>query len=166
LVGNGAFRIARLDDGAQRAGFDFYVEVKDAAGNVTTSGTRTSPLKVGPASEGNAQRVQRELAADTAVRGPHPGWVMLSLGVGVAAAAGAGIFGYDLVLTNTRLTAIDDELRGDVSQERRRDLERTQTALEKVATQDTAAAAILGVVGIAGLTTGVVLLVMAVGAQE
>ncbi len=166
LMGTGRFRLLRLPDGVQTEGFDCYLEVIDGAGNVATAGTRTSPLAIARAVEGNALRVKNQLADEGAIAGPHPGWIMLSLGVGVAAGAGAGIFAYDYGLTNTRLDGIDEQLSGNISDTRRGELERSQSALEKVKTQDVAAAAILGVVAAAGVVTGVVLLVLAVGANE
>ena len=54
LAGSGAFRLVRLPDGVQQQGFDTWLEVTDAAGNVATAGTSAAPMTVGPAVEGNA----------------------------------------------------------------------------------------------------------------
>jgi hypothetical protein len=161
-----SFRIARLPEGTQATGFNVYVEVADAAGNVARAGSADEPIAVAKALRGNVARVQAERAAANNVEGPHPGWIMLGLGVGVLGAGGAGIFGYDLALTGTRLAAIDDELGGSVSRSRREDLEASRTALQKVQVQDATGTVVLGVVGLAGLVTGTTLLVMAVAAQE
>lgn len=161
-----SFRIARLPEGTQTTGFEVYVEVTDAAGNISRAGSPDQPIAVAKALRGNLARVAAEKAASEHVEGPHPGWVALSLGVGVLGAGGAGIFGYDLALTGTRLAAIDDELAGSVSSSRRASLEESRTALQKVQVQDTTGVVVLGVVGVAGLVTGTTLLVMAVAAQE
>ena len=166
LSGTGRFRLVRLPDGVQTQGFDTYLEVTDASGNITTAGTRGSPLTIPRAVEGNAERIKKQTADERAIVGPHPAWIMLALGVGVAAGGGEGIFAYDLSLTNTRVARNDEALDGALNDERRAALETEQTALHKVQTQDLAAASILGVVAAAGVVTGVVLLVIAVGAQE
>lgn len=161
-----SFRIARLPEGTQTTGFNVYVEVTDAAGNISRAGSADQPIAVARALRGNLARVNAEKAAAEHVEGPHPAWVALALGVGVVGAGGAGIFGYDLALTGTRLTAIEDELGGSVSSTRRAALERSQTALQQVQVQDATGLVVLGVVGVAGLVTGTTLLVMAVAAQE
>ena len=162
--GTTAMRIARLPDGTQKDGFDFFVEVKDTSGNVSTSGSKNEPLAVPPAAEGNIARVEGADRDASAIAGPHPGWVMLAMGTGVLAGAGAAIFGYDLGIVQARSETVKEQLAGNVSAARRKELEANQKQLQDAITQDTAVTAILGVIGGAALATGITLLV--VGAVE
>ena len=142
--------IARLPDGVQRTGFEYWVEATDIAGNGPARiASPDRPIVVDKATEPTLQRVERqraaaELAAPIAI---HPAWLMLSLGVGVAAGAGAGAFALDI---KNVLQTIDAE---QPTGERRAELEQARTL-------DIAAAATLGVVAVAGLATGVVLVVL------
>ena len=163
--GTGPLRIARLPDGPQRTGFSMWIEAKDDAGNMTHVASEHAPLEIKAAVEGNSQRVTRETAAADVVRGPDPGWVMLALATGIAAGAGSGIFFYDMNVIATRSDQVNKLLGDDVSAARRQELEGARDELQTGFIQDAVVATTLGVVGVAGLVTGVTLLVFAAAEQ-
>lgn len=143
--GTGGLFIGRLPDGTQTTGFEYYVEVWDAANNgPTRTGTPEEPLQVQPAAEGTVARLERE--QDQAALGPvHPAWMMLSLGGGVLAAAASGVFWLDFMnLQAERATETNPE---------------RQTILDQALLGDMVIGSVLGVVATAGIATGVGLLV-------
>ena len=156
--GSGQLFIARLPDGVQKTGFVLWLEVKDAANNGVRIGSDAAPLEVPAAIEGNVERVERQEAADSAFRGPHPAWVMLALGAGIAGTASAGIFVYDLSVLGKKAELVDTLLDSDLSAKRRTELEATEVQLDEAILQDQVLVGILGVIGGAALATGVVLL--------
>lgn len=143
--GTGGLFVARLPDGTQSTGFEYYVEVWDAANNgPARMGTPEEPYRIEPASEGTVERLEREQAVRE--MGPvHPAWMMLSLGGGVLAAAGAGIFWLDFLNLQGQLASENDPTR--------------RTALEDAILGDVVIGSVLGVVAAAGLATGIGLLV-------
>ena len=153
--------LVRLPDGLQLTGFSFFVEAKDGAGGSAAAGSRASPIDVPPATEGNAERVTRDARDAGAMVGPHPAFVMMALGAGVLAGAGAGVFGYDLAVVNSRLAATDAELAANPTAARRAELLGEQDSLGKAAVQDTVATVIFGVVAGVAVVTGSALLVVA-----
>lgn len=164
LAGSGGpLRLARLPDGVQRRGFEFYVDVvgNDRRGRF---GSRSAPVEVEPAVEGNRDRATRDARDAAAFAGPHPALVMMALGTGVLAGAGAGAFGYDLHLVQTRLAAVDAALAAGPPDGERAALTTERTGLEQARLQDTTATVLLGVVGGVALATGVTLLI--IGAVE
>lgn len=148
--GTSGLFIARLPEGTQRTGFEYWIEAKDIAGNGPTRiASAERPIVVEKANEPTVARLERQRAEAEAAEPIHihPAWLMLSLGVGVAAGAGAGAFALDIRAVQQ---IIDEEQPTGV---RLRELEQARTA-------DLTAAATLGVVAVAGLTTGVVLVVL------
>lgn len=145
--GSGGLFIARLPDGTQTTGFEYYVEVWDAANNGPARlGTPEKPLRVEPASEGTLTRLEREQAERE--MGPvHPAWMMLSLGGGLLAAAGSGIFWLDFATSQGRLA---EETDPGVRRE-----------LENALLGDAVIGSVLGAIAVAGLATGIGLLVYA-----
>lgn len=143
--GTGGLFIGRLPDGTQTTGFEYYVEVWDAANNgPTRMGSPEAPLKVQPAAEGTVARLERE--QEQAALGPvHPAWMMLSLGSGVLAAAASGVFWLDFMNLQAQRAAETDPER--------------QTALDEALLGDVVIGSVLGVVAAAGLSTGVGLLI-------
>ena len=156
--------LTRLPDGLQLTGFSFFVIAADGAGGSAAVGSRATPIEVPPASEGNALRVARDARDADALVGPHPAFVMMALGAGVLAGGGAGVFGYDLAIVNSRLTKTEAELASSPSASRRAELLAEQGSLGQAAVQDTIATVLFGVVSGVAVVTGVVLLV--VGAVE
>ncbi|MBI1945174.1 MAG: hypothetical protein HYS27_05730 [Deltaproteobacteria bacterium] len=147
--GTSGLFIARLPDGAQRTGFEYWIEASDIAGNGPTRiASPDRPIVVEKATEPTMVRVERQRAAAAAAPVHiHPAWLMLSLGVGVAAGAGAGAFGLDIGNVQSRI-------------DREQPTGARAAELEQARTIDVAAAATLGVVAVAGLGTGVVLVVL------
>lgn len=143
--GTGGLFIARLPDGTQTTGFEYYLEVWDAAENGPSRiGAPEAPLVVPAAEEGTVERLEREQAERD--MGPvHPAWMMLSLGGGVLAAAGAGVFWLDYVNLQSQIAAESDPAR--------------RVEIEEAALGDAVLGSVLGVVAAAGLLTGVSLLV-------
>lgn len=143
--GTGGLFIARLPDGTQKRGFEYYVEVWDAANNgPSRMGSPEEPYRIEPAAEGTVTRLEREQEA--AAMGPvHPAWMMLSLGGGVLMAAGSGIFWLDLV-------NLQGQLASETDPERR-------VELDDAILGDIVLGSVLGVVAAAGLATGISLLV-------
>jgi hypothetical protein len=149
--GTSGLFIARLPDGLQKSGFEYWIEATDIAGNgPATIASPERPIVVDKATEPTLARVERQRAEarDAAPIKIHPAWLMLSLGVGVAAGAGAGAFGLDV--KNVQNTIDIEQPSGP-----------RQAELEQARTVDVAAASTLGVVAVAGLATGVVLVVVA-----
>ncbi len=142
--------VARLPDGTQRTGFEYWIEATDIAGNgPATIASPDRPIAVEQATEPTMKRVerQRSQAEASAPISIHPAWLMLSLGLGVAAGAGAGAFALDI--KNVQQTIALEQPTGA-----RRD------ELDQALTTDVTAASTLGVVAVAGLATGVVLVVL------
>lgn len=159
--GTSGMFIARLPDGLQISGFDYYIEATDVAGNGPARiGSRELPIRVERATMPTLERLERQRFVEP---GPaiHPAFLMLSLSVGVLAGAGAGAYALDLGGTNDRLAGVRSELaRTDNSDQRRNDLLVNQAALESAIVGDTVITSVLGVVAAAGLATGIVLVVV------
>jgi hypothetical protein len=159
---NGLF-IARLPDGLQKSGFDYYVEATDVAGNGPTRiGSENAPIRVERATEATKVTLERE-AAKHVEPGPqiHPAWLMLSLGVGVLAGGGAGAYSLDLIGTNKKIDDANEKLANpNISDASKAALEKSRSNLQIASTQDTVIAGILGVVGAAGIVTGTTLVVI------
>ena len=132
--------VGRLPDGPQRTGFSWCLDVTDKSGTAGHLGTRERPFEVPAATEGTLSQLEHEPQ-----KGIHPAWVMVAFGGGVLSGAGAGAFAIDLGTSNTRLKNTVDTT--------------TRTALQHAITQDAQIASVLGVVGAAGIATGIVLLV-------
>jgi hypothetical protein len=132
--------VGRLPDGTQRTGFSWCLDVTDKMGNAGHLGTRERPFAVPAATEGTLLQLEHEPQ-----KGVHPAWVMVAFGAGVLSGAGAGAFAIDLATSTTRAKNAADAT--------------TRTALQKAITQDAAIASVLGVVGAAGIATGIMLLV-------
>jgi hypothetical protein len=160
--GTSGLFIARLPDGLQRSGFDYYVEATDVAGNGPSRiGSPEAPIHVERATLATLDRLAREPHVDAKVNDPvriHPAWMMLSLAVGVLAGGGAAAYGMDLVGVNKNI-AIDENNLADpnLSQIGKTKIVDNEVGLKQAATQDTVIAAILGVVGAAGIVTGAAL---------
>jgi hypothetical protein len=159
--------IARLPEGLQTTGFDYYVEATDVSGNGPARiASPEQPIRVpGATEEPTLVRVERQKQDAQTAAAPraqiHPGWMMLSLGVGVLAGAGAGAYGLDLVQTQRRLDDNDEQLADNaLSDARRQVLTETKVGLQEAAVQDTIITSILGVVAVAGVVTGAVLVVV------
>ena len=163
--GAGGLFIGRLPDGLQKSGFEYYVEVWDAAKNgPARMGTPEAPLPVAPAKEGTLQRIERQ--EREALAGPvHPGWVMLAMGTGVVATAVSSWFWYDLFKTVLPgLETVNQNLASPNLSEadRQKNLE-AQLAYEQARTGNLAIGSIVGVVGVAALGTGIALMIASVG---
>lgn len=153
--------IARLPDGLQRTGFDYYVEATDVAGNGPARiGSPEAPIHVERATVATLDRIANEPKVE-ARADPihiHPAWMMLSLAVGVLAGGGAGAYAMDLAGVNKSI-GIDETNLADpnLSDVGRKKIQANEAQLKQAATQDTVIAAILGVVGAAGIVTGAAL---------
>ena len=148
--GTSGMFIARLPEGAQKSGFEYWIEATDIAGNgPATIASPDRPIVVEKATEPTLVRLERArvAAVNEAPIHIHPAWLMLSLGVGVVAGAGAGAFALDI--NNVQRTLDTEQPTGARLAE-----------LEQARTTDIAAASTLGVVAAAGLVTGAVLVVL------
>lgn len=166
-AGSGGLFLARLPDGLQRTGFEYYVEVFDAAKNGPAQlGSAEAPLQVAAAKEGTLARLAREEREDVA-GAVHPGWVMLAMGTGLATGAASGFFWYDLLaVVQPNLEKVNQELDGgSLTPARAAELEAQRAALEGSSTGNAIVGAILGVVAAAALTTGVALLVVSAASE-
>jgi hypothetical protein len=167
--GTSGLFIARLPDGLQKSGFDYYVEATDIAGNGPARiGSPEAPIRVERATEATLTRLaHQEADHKDPIPQIHPAWMMLSLGVGVLAGAGAGAYALDLAGVDKKVVGDDKILNdADTSAGAKRSAAANKTALSKAATQDTVITAILGVVSLASLATGVVLVSIGVAAGE
>jgi hypothetical protein len=158
--GRAGLFIARLPDGLQRTGFEYYVEAVDAAGNGPVRiGSPEAPIEVERATVATRDRVPEPRIEEAGSR-IHPGWLMLSLGAGVLAGAGAGAYGIDLLGLNNKIGELDAALaRTDLSDEQRARIGVRKDGLEGAAVQDAVIASVLGVVSAAAVVTGTALLI-------
>ena len=107
-------------------------------------GSPEEPYRIEAAAEGTMDRLERE--QEEAAMGPvHPAWMMLSLGGGVLATAFAGVFVLDLITLQGRLATETDPV--------------TRLELEEAILGDAVISSVVGVVAVAGLATGIGLLV-------
>ncbi len=154
-TGTSGIFIARLPDGLQRSGFEYFVEVTDAAGNPPARlGSADRPLVVPAAVESAAAREQRRAVDAHIDPAIHPAWTMAALGAGIALGAGAGVFAYDWNATTGQLAAVDEHLAtrpGDEAALARR------AALQNAQVLDATLGTLLGVAAVAGLATGITL---------
>ena len=155
--------IARLPDGLQRSGFEYYVEATDVAGNGPSRiGSADVPIRVERAKEPTIKRLERQ-KAEHAEPGPtiHPAWLMLSLGVGVLASAGAGAYGLDWSGVNGEIGTVDADLaKPGLSPAAVTALQGRKANLTSAATQDGIICTVMGVIGGAGLVTGTALVIV------
>jgi hypothetical protein len=143
--GSAGLFVARLPDGSQRSGFEYYLEVWDAARNGPTRiGGPEEPFGIAPATEGTLDRVKRE-KEEAELGAVHPAWITLALGTGIAGTAAAGAFALDYVGLQQRLDNAAPNENVD--------------AIRSAQTGDIVFGAILGAVGVAGLATGISMLV-------
>lgn len=160
--GTSGLFIARLPDGLQVSGFEYYIEANDIAGNGPARiASAQAPIRVERATLSTTERLQEE--RDAAHVGPaiHPAFLMLSLGVGVLAGAGAGAYALDLASIGVRIEDVDTELaRAGVSDARRVELQAARGELEAAQRADVVITTILGVVAAAGLGTGITLVAL------
>lgn len=149
--GSGGLFIARLPEGTQREGFQYYVEVFDAAKNGPSRlGSPLEPFEVGPADIGTLDRIERE--RQRAELGPiHPAWMMVSLGTGIVAGAGTGVFLID-IFANVNPNLEQAQMVGDTD---------AVATWERARLADATIASVLGVISAAGLATGIGLLIYA-----
>lgn len=164
--GAGGLFIARLPDGVQKTGFEYYVEVWDAAKNgPTRMGSPEAPLPVEAAAEGTLDRLERQ--EREALEGPvHPGWVMLAMGTGVVASAVSGLFWIDLLnVVQPNIDVIHKDLAANPSATRRAELEKSLTTYENSRTGDLVFGAVTGVIGVAALGTGVALMIVSMSGE-
>lgn len=154
--------IARLPDGLQRTGFEYYIEASDIAGNGPARiASAAAPIRVDAATVATTERLKEARAAEAVGPAIHPAFLMLSLGVGVLASAGAGAYALDLASIGARIEDVDTELdSGSPSDARRAELITTRASLETAQRGDLVIAAVLGVVAVAGLGTGITLVVL------
>ena len=158
--GTSGLFIARLPEGLQHSGFDYYIEATDIAGNGPARiGSPDVPIRVERATVSTLERIERQRVVEPDPK-IHPAFLMLSLGVGVLSGAGAGAFALDLAGTNDRLAEVRTQLaRPDNSDQRRNDLLASKASLDNAAVGDTVISSVLGIVAAAGLATGITLVV-------
>lgn len=160
--GTSGLFIARLPDGLQVTGFEYYIEASDIAGNGPSRiANAQAPIRVDRATQATTERLRD--AREAANVGPaiHPAFLMISLGVGVLAGAGAGAYALDLGSIGGRIADVDTELdTGGLSDARRAELLAARGGLETAQRGDLVIASILGVVAVAGLATGITLVAL------
>jgi hypothetical protein len=153
--------IARLPDGLQRTGFDYYVEATDVAGNGPSRiGSPEAPIHVARATQATLDRLAQQPQPQTRADPVHihPAWMMLSLGVGVLAGGGATAYAMDLSGVNQSIGVDQTNLADpNLSELGRKKIQDNEASLKQAATQDTVIAVILGVAGVAGIVTGAAL---------
>lgn len=149
VPGAGGLFIARLPDGVQLKGFDYYVEVYDAANAAPSRiGSADVPLFVPAASGGTTLS---STYVEDEFEGAHPGWVMLSIGSGMVLSAASGWFFYDLgtvvlpALKEAEGKQLDDQ---------------SEAALRNSLVGDVLMGSALATLGVAALGTGVVLMAL------
>ena len=161
--GTSGLFVCRLPDGLQRSGFEYYVEATDFAGNGPARiGSRERPIAVEAATVSTVTRMESLKDAEAVKPRVDPGLVMLGLGVGVLAGAGTTAFVLDYTSLGHQLDAVAAQLdKPGLSSADRDNLKAAQTKIVNARTLDGVAGAVLGVVAVAGLVTGTVLLVVA-----
>jgi hypothetical protein len=154
--------IARLPAGLLVSGFEYYIEASDIAGNGPARiASALAPIRVERATQATTDRLREEREAVNVGPAIHPAFLMLSLGVGVLAGAGAGAYALDLASIGSRIGDVDTELAtGGLSDTRRAELLAARGALETAQRGDLVITSILGIVAVAGLGTGVTLVVL------
>lgn len=114
-AGDGGLFLAALPDGMQRTGFQYYFEVRDAAGNGPVAiGSADEPLRIAPApvpvaKDGTipANYSEQRDVYDGKV---HPAWVASAMGLGLLAGVGSGLFFGDAVFKQNDITLLDTQL--------------------------------------------------------
>jgi len=157
--------IARLPDGLQRTGFEYYVEVHDAAGNPpATLGSADQPFLIEGATQDTLSRLKEEEALQP--KKLNPMWPMAAFGIGVLAGAGSAAFFVHYGLLNSRDGEIVRQL-GDTNLDAntRNALLKEQQDANSYRVTDLFAGGALGVAGVVGLVTGAVLLVVSEGGE-
>ncbi|MCP4500007.1 MAG: hypothetical protein GY822_08610 [Deltaproteobacteria bacterium] len=160
-AGEGGMFLAMLPMGLQRSGFDYFVEVSDAAGNGPAQiGTEEKPYRIEAAGEG----ALAELKAGNIEKAPyvvHPAWSMLALGTGIVGLAVAG------GLTGIVVGAVDVQgqwdtvlKRDDLTVEERTSAQASYDEATFAIVSNSTAAGIIGVLGTAAFVTGLSLLVV------
>lgn len=154
VPGAGGLFIARLPDGVQNKGFDYYVEVYDAANQPPARiGSADMPLFVPAAIAGttlSSSYVEDEFT------GVHPGWIMLSIGSGMVLTAASGWFFYDLA------TVVLPTLENVKGQELEPGAE---AALRNSLVGDVLMGSALAAIGVGALGTGMVLMALSSDAE-
>ena len=160
--GTSGLFIARLPDGLQVSGFEYYVEASDIAGNGPARiANAQAPIRVERATQATSDRLREERAANEIGPAIHPAFLMISLGVGVLAGAGTGAYALDLASIGTRIEDVDTELdAGGLEDRRRAELLAARSELETAQRGDLVITSILGVVAVAALGTGITLVVL------
>ena len=159
-AGSGGLFLGSLENGIQRTGFFYYVEAKDAAGNVTNLGTAHRPIYIDAAgpSVGRVFKKPQPL-----VEGPpvHNFWIALAYGAGIIGGAAMGVVAFDMarvgLFWNAGSGNFIDDLELVPSQ---RPSGTFKQQLEQSLILDGAIMLVAGIVAVAGMTTGSVLLVI------
>ena len=153
--------MAKLPDGPQRTGFEYYVEVTDMAGNPPTRlGSVGRPFVVDRAVEATRERAARQKALEPQKMGP--GWAALALGVGALTGAGSAgswtLYGVQRGRDSQIVTELDDP---STTAATRATLHEEQQSATNTRVLAFAGGTALGVAAVTGLTVGVILLVAA-----
>ncbi len=153
--------VAMLPDGLQLRGFEYYIEATDSVGNGPARiGSADSPIVVERAVEATQTRIRREVADEQiASSGIHPAWPMLALGTGILASAGTAAYLIDLTISQSRQQAAATALKSAQTPAEVLALTQARDGYKGAVFFDAAIATVLGVVAVAGLATGVGLLV-------
>lgn len=151
---SGGLFLVRLPEGVQRSGFDYYVEVYDAAQNEPARlGSLDMPLWVPAASEAPRYEFGGSAFEGDAI---HPGWVMFTMGSGLILSGAAGSLFYDLGVVV--LPQLDEAKNPGLSEERRSELRNAMVG-------DIVLGSLLGVAGVTALGSGIVMMALAADAE-
>lgn len=152
VAGEGGLFLGQLPAGIQNVGFSYYLEAKDAAGNLAQLGTPERPFVVAPAGESDLVRIERQ--ANVAPPEPtiHPAWIALAIGTSVVVTVGAAAFWVDFIRIQLLLREpLTDAYRAQV---------------EQAGIADLAIASVLSVAAVVTVGLGVGLLVFAAIDEE
>lgn len=160
LTGDGGLYLARLPDGLQRTGFEYWVTATDVAGNGPTRiGSDDRPISVAPATVSTARALAQRAAEED--DGHDPLWAMVAIGAGVVAGASAGLFAVAASGFGAKTAEVTEVLkRDDLSSSLRTRLVKRQSGFEDAALQQTVIASTLGGIAVLSVATGVTLLVL------
>lgn len=152
VAGEGGLFLGQLPAGIQNVGFSYYLEAKDAAGNLAQLGTPERPFVVAPAGESDLVRIERQEAVRPPEPTIHPAWIALAIGTSVVVTVGAAAFWVDFV----RIQLLLREPLTDAYREQ----------VEQAGIADLAIASVLSVAAVASIGLGVGLLVFAAIEEE
>jgi|GEM_PF-2229009 len=160
-AGEGGMFMTVLPLGTQETGFDYYVEVKDAAGNGPTRiGSEEAPLRISAAGPGALEDIRQSKMQKDGYA-VHPAWAMLSLGIGVVGLAGAaGMSGIAVSAVDVQQQWAARAQQSGNTEAEQREAERMYADATNAIIIDSGAAALLGIVGVSAVATGVTLLVI------